>query len=439
MMRHLWRETDGGGIALDLHEGQALCLASMSRFTFYIAGTQSGKTSFGPWWLWREIYGAPGFEGRGPGDYLAVTATYDLFKLKMLPELRQVFETLLGLGRYWAGDKVLEMRPPGGTFLAKSANDPMWARIILRSAESDGGLESSSALAAWLDECGQDSFTVDTLDAVRRRLSLSRGRILGTTTPYNLGYLKTEVVDRWKEGDPDIRVITMPSTVNPSFPLEEFEDARKRMPDWKFQMFYMGQLTRPAGMIYSDYRDEPRVQGGHLVADFTIPPEWPRYVGVDFGAVNTATIWAAVDPVTGVSYLYRETLGGDQTTAGHCSAFLAAAEGENLDVVFGGAPGEQQQRWDWGAHGVAVQRPYVADVEIGIDRTIELLRTRRLFVFESLRGLRSELGSYARVVDANGVVTDKIKDKQTYHRLDALRYVAPWLAYMGPSNKEQAA
>jgi len=216
------------------------------------------------------------------------------------------------------------------------------------------------------------------------------------------------------------------------------------MPDWKFRMFYLGELTRPAGLIYADYYDWPRTevrdgQAGHLVEDFAIPPEWPRYVGIDFGAVNTSTIWAAVDPATGVSYLYRETLGGEQTTGSHCAAFLASAKDENLDVVFGGAPSEQQQRWDWQAHGVPVQRPYVADVEIAIDRTIELFRTRRLFVFTSLRGLRGELGSYSRVVDGDGLVTDKIADKAQYHRLDATRYMAPWLAYIEPADKQERA
>lgn len=435
-MGHLWRQSDGGKLDLDLHLGQKACWESARRFVFFISGTQGGKTSFGPWWLWREIYGADNWPGRGPGDYLAVTATYDLFKLKMLPELRNVFEHILRpggvpLGRYWSGDKVMELRPPDGPFMAKTASDAMWGRVILRSAESDGGLESSSALAAWLDECGQDSFSVDTLDAVRRRLSLSRGRILGTTTPYNLGYLKTEIVDRWHAGDPDIHVVTMPSTANPSFPQSEFDDARSRMPDWKFRMFYMGELTRPAGLIYQDYRDWPRHEiredePGNMVADFPIPPEWPRLVGVDFGATNTATVWLAHDRAANVFYAYLESLEGDRTTGEHGTLFKQRAAGTNLSLVFGGAPGETQQRRDWAMAGVPIQQPPVADVEAGIGDVIALLRTGRLFVFESLRGLRSELGSYARVVDANGQVTEKIKNKETYHRLDALRYVCQW-------------
>jgi hypothetical protein len=82
--------TDDGGLSLDFHPGQWDVWDSTKRFVFVTAGTQGGKTSFGPHWLHREIY-HPDI-GRGPGDYLAVTGAYDLFKLKMLPAIRDVFE-----------------------------------------------------------------------------------------------------------------------------------------------------------------------------------------------------------------------------------------------------------------------------------------------------------------------------------------------------------
>lgn len=419
---------------LSLHEAQAQVWESARRYVFFVAGTQSGKTTFGPWWLFREI------QACGPGDYLAVSATYDLFKLKLLPELRRVLEDVLGVGRYWSGDKVIEIRnPQTGRFDAKRADDPMWARIILRSASADGGLESASAKAAWLDECGQDDFKLDAWDAVRRRLSLSRGRVLGTTTPYNTGWLKVEVLDKALAGDPRFTVVQAESRINPAFSEEEFEEARATLPGWKFDMFYRGLVARPPSLIYGDYADDPREKGGHLVAPFSIPPEWPRYVGVDFGAVNTATLWFAHDPATNVCYAYRETHEGGKTTAEHCRAFLERADGENLVMVFGGAPGEQQQRWDWAENGVPVQQPLVAAVDIGIDKVIGLLKARRLYVFDTLRMLRSQLGEYGRVMGEDGFVTEKIKDKEKYHLCDAMRYVSSWLTHLEAATAAKAA
>jgi hypothetical protein len=74
-MKELLTIADGGKAKLHLHKGQREAWKSKRRFVFIIAGTQSGKTSYGPWHLAHKI-------GQlGDGDYLAITSTYDLFKL----------------------------------------------------------------------------------------------------------------------------------------------------------------------------------------------------------------------------------------------------------------------------------------------------------------------------------------------------------------------
>ena len=103
-------------VPLPFHLAQNIIWDSERRSIAMSAGSQSGKTSYGPWWLMREIY-----EKRGSGDYLAVTSSYDLFKLKMLPSMLAVFEKF-GLGRYWAGDRVIELADPiTGKFLANKS------------------------------------------------------------------------------------------------------------------------------------------------------------------------------------------------------------------------------------------------------------------------------------------------------------------------------
>jgi hypothetical protein len=284
---------EGGKLRLCLHPGQSRAWKSDKRFVFIIAGTQSGKTSFGSVWLYREI------QRLGAGDYLAVTSSYDLFKLKLLPEMRRLFCRLLRWGTYQSSDRVIESHDHS-------------TRIILRSANAPGGLESATAKAAWVDECGQDDFTLQAWEAVQRRLSINQGRVLGTTTPYNLGWLKSQVFDRWKGGHPDYDVIQFASIQNPSFPRAEYERARSVLPNWKFEMFYNGNFSRPAGLIYGDFNDSYQEAGGHLVKAFSIPKEWVRFVGVDFGLANTALVWIARQP-GGDYYAYREQLDADRS------------------------------------------------------------------------------------------------------------------------------
>lgn len=419
---HPWWITRDGTFRHRWHEWQMKVWRSPRRFLAMIAGSGGGKTSYGAPWLVRECWRHPG------EDFIACEPTWAMVERVMVPVLRKIVEPLGG--RVMLGKGLVEV-PTSGEL----------ARIWLISADRPERAEGIHARAAWADEAGQYSGLM--FETLQRRVGRKQGRILYTTTPYDLGPLKVEVFDRWASGDPDYLVVQFASTANPTYPVEEFERARATMPAWRFRMFYLGQFDQPPGLVYGDYHDWPRTEVrdeglGHLVPDFAIPPEWPRYVGVDFGAVNQATLWVAEDPKTHVCYAYRETWEGNLTTREHCERFLDAAAGVNFQMAFGGAPSEQQQRWDWGAHGVAVQRPRVVDVEIGIDRVTELFKARRLFVFESLRQTRAMLGSYSRVVDDNGQVTEKIKDKEKAHLLDCLRYVGGWLVHLAPVAEEAA-
>jgi hypothetical protein len=404
----LYTIDSAGDLALNMHKGQARAWLSEKRFIFVLAGTQSGKTSFGPHWLYREI------QRRGPGDYIAATPTFPLLRLKMLPEFLRLFRDELRLGE-WKGSEhsfVFHHEP---------------TRVIFGSATNPGSLESATAKAAWLDEVGQDDFKLESYEAILRRLSLNQGRVLAGTTVYNLGWVKQLMYDRWLAGDTDIDIIQFDSTENPSFPQEEFERARRTMPAWKFNMFYRGMFTRPAGMIYHDFRDSYREQGGHKVRPFEIPAEWPRYGGLDFGANNTARLLVAKDPAANVYYLYSESLDGEMTTAEHAAAALDVTRGVNMVAWHGGAKSETQQRMDWHAQGVYVNEPEVSDVEAGIDRVIALFKTDRLYIFDTCIGTLSEIGTYARELDDMNQPTEKIKNKETFHRLDALRYVSQGL------------
>lgn len=393
---------DGRKLTITLHAGQTQAHDSKKKHIFIISGTQSGKTSYLPIWLDREI------KLKGEGDYLAVTATYDLLKLKFMPELQNYFVYLFGWGESKSEKTIYRQYKPR-----------MFTRIICRSADAEGGLESASAKGALFDECGQDGVKVSAWEALQRRLSLSQGRVLAGTTPYNLGWLKTQIFDKWRAGDPDIQVVQFKSTMNPTFPLAEYERARRTLPTWKFEMFYNGNFSRPAGMIYEDFSQN------HIIPAFDIPLSWARYLGVDFGAVHTSKIFLAQDPQSKLYYLYRESLEGNKTTNEHVKG--VKQYNENNLIARGGSGSENQQRLDWSASGLNVRKPPISDVEVGINKVIALLKESKLFVFDTCTGIIDEFGTYSRELDSNGQPTEKIKDKANFHRLDALRYVASGL------------
>lgn len=421
------------GVAeLNLHAGQAAVWESVARFVLMLSGSQGGKTSFGPWWIWREL------QRLGQGDYLAATSSFDLFKLKMLPEIRKTFEEILGVGRYWSSMRVMEISDPvTGRFWAKSGDDPMWARIILRSAESPAGLESTSAKAAWLDEVGQDGWDVTVWEAILRRLALAEGRVLGTTTVYNSGWIKTEWYDRWAAGDDLYDVIQFDSTANPVFPRAEFKRAKRSMPEWRFNMFYRGRFGKPTGMIYKDFEDRHLVdRAGKLVNGLKLRPSWRVFVAVDYGGANNATLYIIEDPNPTPSkfYVVAEYLEGDLSSADHVANIrtrLVEIFGWVPDdlTVMGGSKSETQQRRDWAAAGLKVHEPDVSDVEAGISAVIELLKTDRLYFLRTLVGVIDEKNKYRRKIEPDGTVLETIMEKAKFHRLDALRYFAVFIKH----------
>jgi hypothetical protein len=424
------------------HLGQQLAWDSERRIVAMVAGTQGGKTGYAPWWLHREI------ERCGSGDYLAVTANYDLFKLKLLPAIREVFETVLGVGRYWASDRIIELKESREVdFKANRADDPMWGRIILRSADASGGLESATAKAAILDEAGQDRFTLLAWRAIKRRLALSRGRILITTTLYNLGWIVQEVIEpaerdgvksiqsigngelEYTDSEKaDTALIQFDSIINPTYPEDEYEEARATLPDDEFELFYRGRVAQLRTLIYNAF--DRRM---HVRPRFPIPDQWKRYMGLDFGGVNTAAVFYAEEPGNGQLYCYREYLEGNKTAKEHAAALLEGEPG--IPFCVGGSKSEGQWRLEFAMGGLSVVPPSVNDVDVGIGRVYAQHKQSGIIYFDDLSGVVDEKGRYRRKRDKNGNVINEIENKNSFHRLDAERYI---IGYIRPTKIERA-
>jgi hypothetical protein len=410
MTTDLWTVNPDGRLQLHLHPGQARAWRSTRRFVTVCAGSQGGKTAFGPPWLYREI------QQRGPGDYLVAAPTFPLLSLKLLPEFKRFFEDKGRFGTYTGSPvKVFRFSREGARRTFGETTDTP-TQVFFGHAQDPDSLESATAKGAWLDEAGQKKFRHGSWQAILRRLSIHQGRVLTTTTPYSaFGWFKTELHDRAKAGDPDYDWIRFESRMNPSFPAEEWERARRTLPAWKFDLMYRGILTRPAGMIYDCFTDE------HITPAFPIPSDWRRWMGVDFGGVNTAAVYLAEEPGTGRFFAYRDYTAPDRTAGQHARAMLEGEPG--IPTAYGGAGSEGQWRKEFRAGGLPIKKPVVPDVEVGIDRVYGLINSGNLIVLDSCTRLINDLTTYARKLDDDDQPTDEIEDKNAYHFADALRYI----------------
>jgi hypothetical protein len=425
-----------GELQFNLHAGQARAYDSRKRFVLVCAGAQSGKTAFGPVWLYSEIL------KRGPGDYLVVTPTDPLLVKKALPEFLRLFKVNLKLGDYQTQQKIFTFSQAKNIAMFGGAGLETPTQIFFGHASDPDSLESATAKAAWLDEAGMKNFRLGSWEAIMRRLSIHQGRVLITTTPYSsTGWLKQTLWDPWNESKGThalIDVVRFDSTENPAFPREEFERAQETLPRWRFDLFYRGVFSRPAGLIYGSF-DEHK----HKIPRINIPPEWPRFLGLDFGGVNTAGIFLAEERVgakpTGRLIAYREYMAGERSAAQHCYHLM---KGEpRIPLCAGGSTSEGQWRMEFHAggtakdergnhvrvHGLPIHGPDQSDVEVGINRVYKAFALGQLLVFEDLHGFLDELQNYSRELNEMGEATEKIDAIETFHFVDALRYIIGYL------------
>jgi len=174
-------------------------------------------------------------------------------------------------------------------------------------------------------------------------------------------------------------------------------------------------------LVYSNFKERickiPR---------FPIPASWLVCVGHDFGAANPAAVFLAENPGTGEFFAFKEYLpGAGLSTAQHVEKFQEIAKGLNvIKRVGGNVTSEDEIRQGYTAHGWPIIAPKLARVGPQIDRVKGMMELNKVFIFDDLVNLLTEVFNCMWKLDTQNQPTDAIADEQRYHLLAALRYVA---------------
>ncbi|NBW20649.1 MAG: hypothetical protein EBR82_73060, partial [Caulobacteraceae bacterium] len=232
------------------------------------------------------------------------------------------------------------------------------------------------------------------------------------------------------------------------------------LPAWKFDLFYRGIFTRPAGQIYDCFENRydanhPHMGPihGHKCKPFLVPADWPRIVSGDFGNVNTALGLWAENPATrppggkqfsGRCYLIKEYKAGNRTARQHLTAFLGwkyndqgnriPGIGENVKLAVGGAKSEDGWRKLYTDAGLLMVEPPVSDVEVGINNLYGMLKRGEVLFFDTCDKIIADIAAYSRELTPTGDPTEKIEAKETYHLADMARYFAAYVRFKPDAN-----
>lgn len=375
---------------IKLHTKQWEAFAFTKQFGAVISGIQSGKSFLGSVWGQKKINEFPKENGliSAPTYKILQQSTLEKF-FQLFPEYRQFYKQQQG---------VIEL-PSGGKVFIRSADEPL-------------GLEGMTLHWAWLDEAGMMSRLVWTV--IRSRVSITGGQVLITTTPYNMGWLYQEFYLPWKEGkDEDLEVFSWKSTDNPYFSKEYYEKEKKRLSPQEFARRYEGEFTRMEGLVYELPNEQILDQTQENLARIQYPDQ--VIGGIDWGFRNPAAIVVLLVK-DGIWYVRDEYYKTEKTTA------EIIQQAKQFEKQYGvnrwyPDPHEPDRIEEMRRAGMYVLEAN-DDVKHGISQIQQLIREKRLYVFNNCRSFLDEINYYH-------YPEDDIKDlpeKENDHLMDAMRY-----------------
>lgn len=359
-------------------------LISDKKFNALIGGTGVGKTYFIPRYLLYKMTTHKGYE------WIVSSPTIGMLKRNPWKYITTFFKQS-GI-KYSANKTEMTMETDFGI-------------IYYISAETPDRMQGIHAKGIIGDEAGLYSRLW--WDTALQRVSFQKGGVTLFTTPYGLNWLKTVFYDKWLSGDNDYHVENPKSIDNPFYPREEYERAKRELPDWKFKMLYDAQFTKPAGLIYTDYE---------TVEPFDIPWNWIKYRSLDFGVNNPfGCLWFAENPDTEETYIIKE-----YKQSGMDIDQIHNLLKDERDIITYGDPENKEVMLTLKRRGLRI-RESKKDVIAGILATTSELKTGKLKLFNNLKNLKDELSMYQWQTDKSDNILDKPK-KEHDHLCDALRY-----------------
>lgn len=405
------------------------------KYNAYIGGIGSGKSVIGC----ETMLALATME---VGDYLVCR--------QYMPELKiTTYKTFLEL---CPPELIVEHRIADATLRIRARNGV--SNIYFRPLEEPDKLRSLNLNAFLIDEANQvteEAFLL--LQGRLRGRAWRKGFICsnpnGHDFIYRLFFVKA-FKNEWIRTQ--YSLIRAPSTENRHLPEGYLESLMASWSEERIQREIEGSFDAFEGAVYHEFRRD-----AHVIQPFVIPPDWPRYIGIDHGLRNPeAWIWVAVGP-DGEVYVYREFYETEMTIQeivhgkrlsmnDWCMGTMARMRyglpnGDKIvqaviDPSTKNRKGNGESDWDEYTRQLPADFPlYKAqnDVQTGIDRVKGYLKVQdkvgkpSLYIFNDCKNLIEEMTQYKypelRPNQEGKRAENEKPMKVNDHALDALRYV----------------
>lgn len=375
-----------------LHPKQFEVFNFNTQYAAAIAGVQSGKTFVGCYWAANQIAENPEADG------LICAPTYKILHHSTL----QKFFTEFPQYRKWHKEQKGEIELPSGH------------KIFIRSMDDPLGVEGMTIKWAWMDEAGQMPIMAWTV--VRSRTSTTKGKVLITTTPYNMGWLYQDFYLPWQRGeDKDLTVVSWASTDSPYFPKDFYDKEQQRLTAQEFARRYQGTFSKMEGLVYDVHNwhiIEPKEQRADIVL-----------AGIDWGWTNPAAI-TVIKVHDGHYYVVDEWYEVGKTTTEIIEKCLELQKKWNINRFYADSANPEKIAEANKGTGLFVlpAKKERDSITAGISIIRNLLLERRLHVFNTLSNTLNEFNSYHYPEVKDDKTPKEEPEPKDNHLMDCIRY-----------------
>lgn len=366
-----------------------------------------------------------------------------------MPELRRT--TMKTFLEMCPKELIIEVRVADAEVHLRSRDGK--AIIYFVGLDEPGKIDSMNLSGFAIDEASQttEEAFLKLQGRLRNKKGLRKGLLVGN--PKGRDHVYRYFVSKIAvspESRGKFRMIVAPSTENSHLPAGYIEGMLGSYSKERIQRDIMGSFDSFEGMIYSEFD-----RNIHVVAPYSIPPEYTRIVGLDHGFANaTAAMFGAVDH-DGNIIIYKEFYQAEWIIKDIVLNGLLPAMGKDkIDAIYID-PSTKARKGQLGLSDFSAYLEHLPkkvalvcannEVSTGIDRVKTFMRLHpkskkpRLTIFDTCVNLLDEIGEYRwQELSANQQGTKNAHEaprKYHDHAVDALRYLV--MSRPDPSKRDK--
>lgn len=269
---------------------------------------------------------------------------------------------------------------------------------------------------------------------IEPNLTDRQGRALFTSTPEGKNWLWKLWTYGQDPDEKDWKSWQKPSSCNPLNTPETLAKRKAKVTPEFYRQEYEASFEMFVGRVFKEY--DPAT---HYIPPFVIPPEWPRYRGIDFGYTNPfVCLWAAKSP-NGSFYIYREHYREKARLDWNITQVASMSETETYIRTIGCKKfwehdkNGQVMADEFRERGILLSKP-IENITLGINRIAELLGNEKspdaeaitptkYYIFQTCPNHHREMMDYSWPEEKGEHNAKEMPEDKNNHTIDPARYI----------------